>query len=137
MYRWRDRRAASGGVWPTDADIADWESDQAANGAERARRAAQAYRYRQRVYLNRGPTQVDSTGTTRRLQALYALGWTTTQMAARLGVSAARVGHLMNGTYPKLHAATARDVAALYDELSMTVPADPPCTRRGQTRVHD
>ncbi len=32
--------------WPTEADIADWQADTAAHARKRARRAAQAARYR-------------------------------------------------------------------------------------------
>jgi hypothetical protein len=82
--------------------------------------------YRKRVYLNRGPLKVDARGITRRLQALHALGWTCADLAPHLGVHKSRVAHLMRGRYEKVFPATAHDVRALYEQLSMTVPADSP-----------
>lgn len=137
IYRWVQRRDEAGGQWPTDADIAAWRQDHAENWAERKRKALQTQRYRKRVYLNRGPLQVPSLGTTRRLQALYALGWTEEDIARRLGVSGARVGHLMNGYFPTLYPSTVESVARVYDELCMTVPEDPAPQRRGEVRVHE
>jgi transcriptional regulator with XRE-family HTH domain len=123
--------------WPTPAEIAAWRVDEEANRDARRRNAAVAYRYRQRVYLNRGRLQVPAVGTTRRLQALAAVGWTQTDIAARLGVSQARVGHLMNGLWPMVFPSTATAVARVFDELCMVVPTDPAPARRGEVRIHE
>lgn len=61
----------------------------------------------------------DQTGTTRRLRALVAIGWSQSELARRLGWSAANAGTLFAGER-QVQARTARAVAALYDELSMT-----------------
>lgn len=136
VYRWQRRRLVDP-AWPTDADIALWEQLRAERGESRRRKAAQKRDYVKRVYLARGPMQVDSLGTTRRLRALYALGWTSTQIGARLGVSPARVSHLVAGNRPKVHRDTAAKVAALYDDWCMTVPQDPDVLAVKHTRVHE
>ena len=122
ITRWMERRTTMGRPWPTDQDVAEWRAEEAATGERRARLAAKSDDYRKRVYLNRGPVQVSSLGTARRLQALFANGWTTPEMGERLGVSAARVGHLMTPLFETVFPGTAASVAALYDELHMTVP---------------
>lgn len=62
---------------------------------------------------------VDGTGTARRLQALVAIGWTQHELARRIGWTPANLCSLMHARRP-VTAATARRVAGLYDELSMT-----------------
>jgi transcriptional regulator with XRE-family HTH domain len=59
---------------------------------------------------------VDATGTQRRLKALVAIGWSQARLSARLGMLQSNFGVIM---YRRTHvtAATARAVAALYDEL--------------------
>ena len=136
IVRWKKRRDASGGDWPTPELIAAWEADDAANGERRRIRAARGDDYRKRLYLNRGPILVPAVGTTRRLRALYALGWTERDLAEGLGVSLCRVSHLLTERRPTLSPDTVARVAALYDELSMAVPADTKPLRRGQTKHH-
>lgn len=138
VQRWIARRDREHPDWPTPADIAAWKADQAVNGEKRSRKSAQAYRYKQRVYLNGGrPLQVPSRGTTRRLQALAAVGWTQKDIAKRLGVSPSRVGHLMNGMFPTVFPDTAAAVAKVFEELCMVVPTDPPPTNPRQIRIHE
>lgn len=60
----------------------------------------------------------DPTGTVRRLRALVAIGWTQTELAARLGFTGANASRLFLGHH-KVTAATARRVAVLFDELSL------------------
>jgi hypothetical protein len=57
-------------------------------------------------------------------------------LAPRLGVSFARVGHLTNGRFPRVRRTTATRIAAVYDELSMTVPQDLPAAQRHTIKVH-
>lgn len=64
--------------------------------------------------------QVDSTGTTRRIRALVALGWSQSKLGTRLGIAPSNF-HLAAGTRSAVLAGTARAVTALYEELSMTV----------------
>lgn len=75
---------------------------------------------------------IDPTGTTRRLQALVAMGWSQSQLATRLGM-------LLQNLAPVIHGrrgvtkATADAVQALYDELWST-PA-PPSGRHGAVPI--
>lgn len=137
IVRWVRMRATLGPQWPTDDDIAAWRADDEQHRAERVRRAQQQREYRIAHYLARGPIQLDPLSTTRRLQALYAIGWTQPSMANYLGISTSRVGHLMNGAWKKLHPSTVKSVAAMYEALCMTVPQDNPTTTRGKVRVHE
>lgn len=80
--------------------------------------AANRRAYRIRRYLNRGGFMVDATGTHRRLQGLAAIGWSSREIAARLGVTPQTLRRL----HLQAHCwSSTRDrVAAVYDELSMT-----------------
>lgn len=73
-------------------------------------------RYAARRYLNRGPLIVDATGTRRRLQALGAIGWSKTELGAKVGVTGMAVNQWR--TRDRVQVATAQRVAALYAELS-------------------
>lgn len=63
---------------------------------------------------------VDTTGTSRRLQGLVAIGWTQTELARRIGWSVSNLNTLARAGRPYVTVDTARLVAVLYDELSMT-----------------
>lgn len=136
VYRWAARRAADP-AWPTDDDVARWIRENDERSDERAHKAAQKRAWTTRVYVERGLMMIDATGTTRRLRALYALGWTSTDIAPRLGWSPARVGHLASGRQDQVHRDTAAKIAAVYDDLSMTVPQDPDVLPARTIRVHD
>jgi hypothetical protein len=136
VNRWVTRREREGPQWPTDDDITAWRRDQEQHATRRAHDAERSREYRKLVYLNRGPIQRDSRGTTRRLQALHALGWTLGEMAAELGVTGQRVSHLMNGHFPTVFPSTFDSVSALYERLCMTVPIDQDPVKRGEIRVH-
>ena len=71
---------------------------------------------------NQWDGRVDSTGTARRLQALVALGYSQTYLWDRLTGDSKRQNchHLLTQARPTVTAKTARKVAELYDELSMT-----------------
>ena len=86
-------------------------------------RAAAAADYKRRRYLAHSPLMVDSTGTRRRLQALAALGWSSTDLARLLGVVQSTVNHWSRR--PHVHLRTARRVADLYEQLSMQVGPTP------------
>jgi transcriptional regulator with XRE-family HTH domain len=64
---------------------------------------------------------IDSTGATRRIQALVAIGWSQSKIAARLGLLPANFTPLVHGTRG-VTVATARAVAKLYDELWDVLP---------------
>lgn len=63
---------------------------------------------------------IDATGTTRRLQALVALGHSQTSIAERMGWTVANLNVLVLGRRTQVTVATAKLIAALYDELAMT-----------------
>jgi transcriptional regulator with XRE-family HTH domain len=65
---------------------------------------------------------IDGTGTRRRLQALVVAGWPQARLAERLGMNPANFGPLILGQRDPT-VATARRMAALYDELWNTAPA--------------
>ena len=68
-----------------------------------------------------GGSLVDMTGTTRRLRALVAIGYTQTDLCARLGITSANGTQLFTASRKgRVRATTACQVASLYDELSMT-----------------
>lgn len=58
---------------------------------------------------------VDATGTTRRLQALVAIGWSQSELARRLGMASANFSKTMRAE--RVLASTARAVRDLYDRL--------------------
>lgn len=60
-------------------------------------------------------------GTSRKLQALVALGWSQSKLGGRLGIGAQNMTRLVRGG-DGVQVRTARAVAALYDDLSMTLP---------------
>jgi transcriptional regulator with XRE-family HTH domain len=63
---------------------------------------------------------LDTTGTSRRLRALVAIGWTQTELARRIGWSVCNLNSVVMARRPSVTVGTARMVAAMYDELSMT-----------------
>lgn len=73
-------------------------------------------------------TRVPAGATARRLQALIAIGWTFQELAQRIGFTSMRY-HLLDDSY-LVSVGTARRVASIYDELSMTPPPDSLGTRR-------
>lgn len=75
--------------------------------------------------------RVDITGTTRRMRALVAIGYTQSDLAGRIGITAPNSTNLFSGEGQVL-AATAMKVAALYDQLSMT--SGPSQTARSRAR---
>ena len=81
--------------------------------------AAWQRQYTTRRYVNRGPLLVDSTGTIRRIQGLVALGWPMHVLGERRGVTGRNLHRLLSQT--RVHRDTAANIAALYDELSMTI----------------
>lgn len=62
---------------------------------------------------------VDSIGTTRRIQALVAIGWCQSALAARIGWTPSNFAGLAHGRTDYVTARTARLVAQLYEQLSM------------------
>jgi hypothetical protein len=79
--------------------------------------------YEKRRYLAGGNMLIDGTGTRRRLRALAALGWPRRVLAERLNTRLSYAGALMYKN--RVHWDTAARVAAVYDELSMTIGPSP------------
>ncbi|WP_067812295.1 helix-turn-helix domain-containing protein [Actinomadura kijaniata] len=75
--------------------------------------------------------RIDAAGTRRRIQALAALGWSVCEQARRLDRSVSNYSTLMRRQYVTV--ATARQVRALYEQLSMVVPD--PAGRNGVARA--
>jgi hypothetical protein len=68
-----------------------------------------------------GPSKVPALGSQRRIQALQALGWSRDVIAARLGYTGnGSMSYLMQAD--QMRPGTAAKIAAVYDELCMTVP---------------
>lgn len=63
--------------------------------------------------------KIDATGTRRRLQGLVAIGYSQSYLARRLGIHPGNFGTMFHHR-GQVVVATARAVADLYDELSMT-----------------
>lgn len=57
---------------------------------------------------------LDATGTRRRAQALFRIGYTTTGMAAEVGLDSETVSRILNGRVRFVTGATARKMTALY-----------------------
>lgn len=64
--------------------------------------------------------RVPAVGTTRRLQALVAIGWSQSDLCSRLGIAVTNSTGLFTGTRTSVTAATARHVDALFSELQLT-----------------
>jgi len=64
-------------------------------------------------------TGIDAWGTTRRLRALVAIGYTQSELCRRLGWLDSNGTRLFTGKAVTVRKATAEKVAALYDELAM------------------
>ncbi len=61
-------------------------------------------------------------GTRRRLQALTAVGWSTSQLADRLGVSKSAIAQLRSTDQARVLATTSADVAVLYEACWWRTP---------------
>jgi len=72
---------------------------------------------------------VPAVGVARRVQALVALGWTLTEVAAGIGWTLNNLGRLASSTGGEVTARTSRSVAELYERASMTRPAGPAANR--------
>lgn len=86
------------------------------------RTAAARYEQERQLERLRGlPSRsAPSIGTARRLQALAVMGWTTSELAPRLGTHEDMVHQWRGRVGGRVWLATAERVAAVYDDLSMT-----------------
>lgn len=69
-----------------------------------------------------GDRMVPAIGTRRRIQALKAMGHSGADIAARIGVTYQAIYKLEKGTSEKIFARSAERIAAVYEEMSMTLP---------------
>jgi hypothetical protein len=76
--------------------------------------------------------KVDGTGTRRRIGALAAAGWSLSEQARRLGWGVNNYSYMFRHKSSAVTAATARKVAALYDELERI---EPPVRSGARTRA--
>lgn len=60
---------------------------------------------------------IDSVGTSRRLQALVAIGWTETQLAERMSMGVGNFWRIVCGMRPRVTAATAARAVEIFAEL--------------------
>lgn len=93
------------------------ECREACRIAENARRRAVAY--------GRWHHPEDPIGTTRRLQALFCLGWSGEDLASRIGMARSSFGRLLHGRTTKVQGRVADSVRAVYDELWDKRPPEP------------
>lgn len=84
----------------------------------RAAEARRRHELRVAHYLGR-PQSIDPTGTIRRIHALMAIGWTTTQLGQRIGYGSTALNQITRCREWVMRE-TADKVRTLYDELSMT-----------------
>ena len=90
-----------------------WRSGQCDREECHQRWLARERRRRKLTALGR-PLMVEATGTRRRLQALACRGWSTTAVAARLGITQQAVSSLRSGRTPTTARRIAQGVADLY-----------------------
>lgn len=90
------------------------EANAAAGRAQRRRQAVQAW--------NGSSSWAPAVGTRRRLQALSATGWSSSQLATRLGVTRSAVATLRSTKQDRVLATTAAAVAALYEDCWWRTP---------------
>lgn len=96
-----------------------------------AARRYQRQRYFDRAVLGLPPRFVNKVGSKRRVNALQALGWSAEDLSVRMGFSRAYLNVAINREgRDYILRATARRIADIYDELSMTFPPETPCTSR-------
>lgn len=79
-----------------------------------------------------GPRKVPAVGTRRRIQALMAMGHSGADIGRAMGVTYQAVHKLETGTSDTMTVATVERVAAVYEQLSMTIP-----TGYHRRRVHN
>lgn len=93
--------------------------------------ASAAYKRNRRTRLYLGRTEalmVPSRGTLRRIEALQALGWSVATIGRRAGHS--EYWAYVLPRHERVHESTAREVARVYEELSMTLPPETMYTAR-------
>lgn len=86
------------------------------------------------VRAGKWPDMPSAVGSTRRVRALVALGWSQHELCRRTGLSPSTMSHLIRGSVDRTNTDVVFRVAKLYDELSMTPgPSD---YQRGRAKQH-
>jgi len=103
-------------------------------GSQKDRRAERITRASAEKILALTPERIDPAfaegrGTSRRLQALVAIGYTESYLAERLGVLVGNLSPLVMNRRPRVMATTHTAVAALFEELWSTRPEGPRAER--------
>ena len=103
----------------------------------RARTAEAVLRVTADIITAHSTVAVCAVGTRRRLQALVAIGWPQRHLAQRLGMTGSNFGAMLYGrSTPRVRAATAHAVTALYDRLwDIPPPTDTPEQKRAVSRA--
>lgn len=86
-----------------------------------ASRRAYEWETRRRLGVD---VEVPAVGTSRRLQALAAIGWSASEVASRVGTHPQLLLKIRAGEYGRVRLSTARRVAAVYELLSMRPRSD-------------
>lgn len=86
--------------------------------------AYQRERDKRRYFAPNNSLRIPSRGYQRRMQALVALGWPMSDLDAEMGRRAGTLSRWLNVAAPWIHEARAKEIAALYDRLSMQAPPD-------------
>lgn len=116
VSEWRRIARDAPALWPSDEDIWQWRADRERRERDREYR---------KTRLIHGALTIDATGARRRIQALYALGWTFDELGECMGGGKNRAHRIAHGTHCTdrgIYAVTHRRVVALYDELSSKRP---------------
>ena len=79
-------------------------------------------------------SNLDATGTRRRVQALMRLGWSLNTIAELAGVGAGTVSRIANGLNPTVWRRVADSIAEVYDELHLTTGPAAAVARRAAGR---
>lgn len=74
--------------------------------------------------MNGRPLTIPGIGTSRRLQALAALGWSFVEIAARLDCDKEWPRRWAKRGHPTIHRSTAEKIDRVYRELCMTLPPE-------------
>lgn len=90
---------------------------------EPCRIANRIYQRRQRkIRAMYGSLLVDATGSRRRVQALMRLGWSAVAISARLEMDPSNLLNAISRPTDQIQGKTAKRIAAVYDEMSMSLP---------------
>jgi lambda repressor-like predicted transcriptional regulator len=111
------------GLPPTALDHVMWKRHGVASALVRRETAEAVMSYWPSLDDFPAYALIDATGTRRRIEALFTLGWTQRYLSGRSGVSERSFSRAL--AKPRVTADLARKVASLYDELWKRPPYEP------------